>query len=34
MDRAERVDVGAEKAVMRNGLGGYFNLPWHVIERE
>jgi len=34
MDRAERVDFGAEKADVRNVGGGYFNLPRHVVERE
>jgi hypothetical protein len=38
MDRAERgagrVDIGTETAVMRNMVGGYFNLPRHVVERE
>jgi len=34
MAKTERVDFGAEKAVVRNVEGGYFNLPRQVVERE
>jgi hypothetical protein len=38
MDRAERgaerVDFGAETAVVRNMGGGYFTLPQHVVKCE
>ena len=34
MDEADRIDVGAETAVMRNGGCGDLDLPRDVIQRE